>query len=178
MGDIKEKEGMEGGWTEDWVNSCSPGPTAAICRVSASITERRNVQTMESRRSVRCFKWDATYSFAFMFNMKLKSTLSEQNSKASLFGITLKIGPWLRWRGMSCDIILSAPYATRMMRRGWRGDLSLCSYLQWTVHWRAKSLSRCWDVVNRARCVSAIQNMAAWWLTGRCYGDLSSRKDL
>lgn len=35
---------MEGGWTEDWVNSCSPGLTKAICLVSASITARCNVQ--------------------------------------------------------------------------------------------------------------------------------------
>lgn len=34
------------GWrevgAEDWVNSCSPGLTKAICRVSASITARCN----------------------------------------------------------------------------------------------------------------------------------------
>lgn len=35
---------MEGGGTEDWVNSCSPGLTKAICRVSASITVHCNVQ--------------------------------------------------------------------------------------------------------------------------------------
>lgn len=35
---------MGGGGAEDWVNSCSPGLTKTICRVSAGITVHCNVQ--------------------------------------------------------------------------------------------------------------------------------------
>lgn len=44
METFKKKRGMGGGGAEDWVNSCSPGLTKTICRVSAGITVHCNVQ--------------------------------------------------------------------------------------------------------------------------------------
>lgn len=51
---------MGGGGAEDWVNSCSPGLTKTICRVSAGITVHCNVQRVGGGMGGGCSPYRAS----------------------------------------------------------------------------------------------------------------------